>query len=96
MLYKFELVHNTTEATKNICYAKDEGAVDDTNQMVQKISCCKNLNNQATLRRPKTMDFKAVFKAREAILVSSTWRVSGELGILRSNMVQSKSPWYNG
>ena len=28
MLYKFKLSHNTAEATKNICYAKDEGTVD--------------------------------------------------------------------
>ena len=28
MPYEFELVHNTVEATKNICCAKGEGAVD--------------------------------------------------------------------
>ena len=28
MLHEFELDPNTTETTKSICYAKDEGAVD--------------------------------------------------------------------
>ena len=28
MIYEFELGHNATEATKNICCAKGDGAVD--------------------------------------------------------------------
>ena len=28
MLYKFQMGHNTAEATKNICCTKDEDAVD--------------------------------------------------------------------
>ena len=28
MIYKFELGHKAMEATKNVCCAKDEGAVD--------------------------------------------------------------------
>ena len=32
MLYKFELGHNGAEVTKNICCAKDKGAVDHTVQ----------------------------------------------------------------
>ena len=37
MLYKFELGHNPTEATKNISYAKNEDAVDHGKQRVQEI-----------------------------------------------------------
>ena len=28
MIYEFEIANNATEATKNICYAKDEGTVE--------------------------------------------------------------------
>ena len=35
MLYKFKQGYNTKEATKNICYVKDEGAIN--NQMVHEI-----------------------------------------------------------
>ena len=34
ILYKFKLDHNTTKAIKTICYAKDDGVID---QMVQEI-----------------------------------------------------------
>ena len=37
MLYKFKLGHKVTETTKNIYCAKDEGAVDHSNQMVEDI-----------------------------------------------------------
>ena len=38
--YEFKLGHNPSEATKNICFAKGEGAVDHqfSNQMVEDIS----------------------------------------------------------
>ena len=35
---KFELGHNTVKATKKICYAKGEGAIDHRKQIVQEIS----------------------------------------------------------
>ena len=61
--------HNAVEATKNICCAKGEDAVDHrtiTEQWFKKFhSGCKNLKNQARLGRPKTVDFKAVLQAIE-------------------------------
>ena len=84
LLYKFELGHKATEATKNICCAKDEGTVGHS--MVTrwfKKFCfrCQNLDDQARSSRPKTMDSEAMLQARETNLVSSIRRVSGELGI---------------
>ena len=38
MLYEFELGHIAMEATKNVCCAKSEGAIDYSNEMVQEIS----------------------------------------------------------
>ena len=32
MIYKFQLDHNTMEATQNICCAKDEGTVDHSTE----------------------------------------------------------------
>ena len=37
MLYKFEMSHDATEATKNIFYVKGEGVDDHSNQMIQEI-----------------------------------------------------------
>ena len=85
MLYKFKLVHNATEATKNICCAKGKGAVDHSSvtRGFKKFRLgCKNLDDQARLDRPK-----AVLQAIEANLVSSTWRVSGELDISQFSIV---------
>ena len=37
MLYEIKLNHNTEEAIKNICCAKNKGAVDHKNQIIQEI-----------------------------------------------------------
>ena len=69
MIYKFEISYYATEATKNICCAKSDGVVD--HWMVKKFCLgCKNLDDQARSDKPKTMDSKAMFQAREANLVS--------------------------
>ena len=50
--YEFELGHNATEANKNICCTKGEGAVDHSTvtRLFKKFhSGGKNLNNQAKL-----------------------------------------------
>ena len=49
-------------------------------------SGCKNIDNQARSVRPKTMYSKVMLEAIEGNLVSSIWRVSGELGIWLSSV----------
>ena len=61
LLYEFDLSQNPAEATKNICYSKGEGAVDQSYQVIGKFRLnCNNLDDQASLGRPKTMDTEAV------------------------------------
>ena len=61
--YEFKLRHNFTEATKIICNAKDEGAV-DLNTVIRWLkkyrSGYKNLDNQARSGRPKNVDSENV------------------------------------
>ena len=62
--------------TKNICCAKGEGAVDHntvTRWFKKFHSGCKNINDQISLGKPKTMDSKALLLAIEANLTSGTW-----------------------
>ena len=87
MTYIFKLGHNVAEATKNNFCAKDEGTVDHSNQMVQEISLSKDLSNQAKLDNPKTVDSETMLPSIEVNTVSSTQRVSGELGISQSSEV---------
>ena len=59
MLYEFRLNHNVIEATKNICRAKDDGAVDHSTVTRWFKRFClgyKNLEDQASLGRPETVD----------------------------------------
>ena len=84
MLYMFQLGHDTTKVTKNICRVKSERVVEHrtvTSWFKKFCSSCKNLDNQAKPSRPKTVDFEAVLQAMESNMASSTWRVSGELSI---------------
>ena len=58
MLYELNEGHDTTETTKNICCAKDEGAVDPSRVTGWFKKFClgfKNLNDQAKTGRPKTV-----------------------------------------
>ena len=83
MIYEFELKHNTTEANKTICCAKDEGAVDSstvTRWLKKFRSGCKNLYDLTRPGRPKTENSEPVLQAIEANPMSSSRRVSGELG----------------
>ena len=60
MFYEFELSHNATKATKNICYAKNEGAVDPSTvtRWFKKFHLgCKYLNDQTRSGWPKTVDY---------------------------------------
>ena len=87
MLYEFELSHNAAEATKNIFCEKSEGAVDysTVSRWFKKFWLgYKNLNNQARSGRLKTVDSETILQDIEANPVSSTWRVSGKLGISES------------
>ena len=101
MLYKFKLGHNATKATKRICCAKSEGAVDHrivTRWFKKFYLVCKNFNNLARSGSPKSKDSLAVLLTIKANLVSSILRVSGELGILLTSVVLllhnlSKSIW---
>ena len=76
MLYESELGHNTTEATKKISCAKGEGTVDHSSvsRWFKKFgSGSSNLDYQANLDRPKTIDFKAVTQAIEAHSENIRW-----------------------
>ena len=81
MFYDFEVYRNTTEATKNICYAKGENAVDDSKviKWFKKFrSGSKNLDYQARSGRFKTLDSEAVHQATEENVSSNSRRISGE------------------
>ena len=87
MIYEFEVGHYTVEATKNICCAKSGRVLNHKiiTRLLKKFrSGYKNLTDQARSVRPKSVDSKAVLLAIEVNTVSSTQRVSGELGILQS------------
>ena len=65
MLYKFELGHNVTEPTKNICCARREGAVNHSSitRWFEKLCLvCKNFDIQTSLGRSRTVDSKAISK----------------------------------
>ena len=88
--YKFKLGHNTIEAIKNIYCIKGEHIVDHStlNRWFKKFYLSfRNLDDQARLGRLKTVHSKAVLQAIEVNLASSTWRVSGELGLSLSSVV---------
>ena len=90
MFYEFRLDHSITEATKNICGAKGEGAVDYSTitRLFKKFqSCCKNIDNQEMSGSPQTVDCKAVLQTIESNLVSSMQRISGELSSLQYSIV---------
>ena len=66
MVYKFELSHKNVETIKNICCAKGEAEVDlstVTRWFMKFYSGCKNLDDQARLSRPKTVDSEANSKS---------------------------------
>ena len=58
MLYEFKLIHNTAEATKNLCCAKCKGAVDpnEVTRWVKKFcSTCKTSTISQRSGWPKTI-----------------------------------------
>ena len=90
MLYKFDLVDNTAEVTKNICSMKDEGTVDQskvTRWFKKFHEGCKNFDDQARSDRLKTMDSKMMLQPIEAHPASNTQRVSGEHSISYSDVI---------
>ena len=90
VLYNFELGYNAAEVTKDICFAKNEGKVDRSTvtRWFKKFHLgCKNLDNQAQLGRPKTIDSGAILQAIEANLVSITQKLSGKPIISLSSVV---------
>ena len=62
LIWEVIFYNNTTKASKNICYAKGEDAIDHciTSQLFQKCYSGKNLDNQARSSRPKTMNSKTM------------------------------------
>ena len=86
MLYEFELVHNAAEATKNICYTKDEDVVDHSNHIIQEFVHYRNTDNQASSWRPEIEDSLAVFQTIYKNRASNTRRLPGELGITWSSV----------
>ena len=75
--------HNTAAGTKNISCMKGEDTADHstvTKWFKKFCSGCKNLDDQSMSAKLKTMDSKAMLQANKANPVSSTQRVSGELG----------------
>ena len=85
MIYKFDLGHNPAKATNNICCMKDEDVVDfstTTSWLKKFLSSRKNLNNQARLGGPKTVDFKAMRGCPHGIMVKAM-----DCGIIVSEFV---------
>ena len=77
-LYAFELGHNAAETTKNICYTKDKGAVDDSTvtRWFKKFRLvCKNRNDWVKSGKSKIVDSEDVFQIHRS--------KSDELGILQ-------------
>ena len=78
IIYKFKLGHNSAESTKKIFWSKDEGAVDQSNQMAQAIL----LGLQESRRSGKVRQalnyciLRLWLQAIEANLVSSIRRES--------------------
>ena len=84
MLSEFELGYNFTKATKNICCAKSEEAVDHsvvTRWFKKFYLGCKNLDIHVGL-----------IDATEANLASSNERVSGKLGISQFTVLSPSRP----
>ena len=50
MVHKFEMGHNITKATKNICWMKDEGTVDHSmiTRWLKFYLGCKNFDDQVS------------------------------------------------
>ena len=84
MFYELELRHNLAEATRNICCTKGEGTPKHsrvTRWIFKKYRHgYKTPDDEARSGRPKTVNYKVVLQALKANLVSSTRRVSGNLG----------------
>ena len=68
--------------TRKICSVKGKGVVDPSTikRCLKKfLLVSTNLDNQAGLDQPKIVDSEAVLQAIESSLMSSAWRVSGNL-----------------
>ena len=73
MLYEFKLGHNITEASKSICCVKGENTVNYitvTRWFKNFCSGCKNLDNEAKLGRPESIDSEPVLQVIVANLAS--------------------------
>ena len=69
MLNVFKLDHNALEATKNVCYAKGESAVDlcTVTRWFKKFHLsCKNVTDQAKSGWSKIMESEVVLQVIEA------------------------------
>ena len=88
ILYSSELGHNTAEATKNICCAKDEKIGRRNFILVARTS----------MTRQGHVGLKLWILCSKLNLVSRIWRVSGRLGISHTSVVHylhdfDKSIW---
>ena len=83
-------VRTPRKQPKTFVVRKGEGIVDPrrvTRWLKKFHACCRKLNNRAMSGRPKTVDSKALLYVVDVNLVSSTQRVSGELNISQSSVV---------
>ena len=89
VLYEFELDHNPSDPTKNICCVKGEGTVGHTivTRLLKKFCLvCKELAYQTRTGRPKIRDSEALFHAIDVIW----WVTLGEYQV----SLASSSPVY--
>ena len=82
LLYEFEL-----GGSNLFCCAKGERAIDYSRWLKKFRTGCKNLDDQVRSGMPKIVDSEVLPKTTEANRASSSWRVSGELGILQFSII---------
>ena len=80
MFYEFELGHKAAEASKNICCAWGESALDHTRVMKWFKKFCSGCK--------KTIDSKAALQVMETIPASNSWSVSSVIGLLHFRVLR--------
>ena len=89
ILYEFELGHNSAETTKYICCAEAEHTVDQSTiargfKKFSQVARISTIRQGQVGQNPGFQGCAANYKNNS---VSSTWRVSGVLSILQTNVV---------
>lgn len=89
MLYEFQLGHNVTEAIRNICKAKGDGAVKRATAFnwYKKFKNGRfDLDDQPRSGRPLSIDPEVIREAVEENPITSQRRLSGELDLAKSTV----------